>query len=291
MGRAVDILRTVGELRAHVAQKRAGGDGIALVPTMGALHRGHVSLVEAALADGDAAGLRKPMHVIVSIFVNPTQFAPNEDFSSYPRTLDADLEKVLAAGAHAIYAPSVEAMYAPGFATTIELEGPAAVGLDDAFRPTHFAGVATVVAKLLIQAKADIATFGEKDYQQLQVVTRMVRDLDLETRILAVPTFREADGLALSSRNVYLSAEERMVAPTLHRVLTRSAMAISDGRPIVQALAAGLETLTQSGFAPDYLEARNASTLQKVESRAEGPIRLLVAARLGRTRLIDNIAV
>ena len=284
----MQILRTIEELRSHVALSRAGNTRIALVPTMGALHRGHASLVEAALGE---SGTQKSMHVIVSIFVNPTQFAPNEDFSSYPRDLDADLKKVEAAGAHAIYAPSVETMYAPGFCTTIRLDGPAAVGLDDTFRPSHFQGVATVVAKLLIQCRPDIATFGEKDYQQLQVVTRMARDLDLETRILPVPTLREADGLALSSRNVYLTAEEGSVAPTLYRVLNDAASEIRNDRPIAETLAAGLKSLVRSGFAPDYLEARNASTLQKAETRADGPIRLLAAARLGRTRLIDNIAV
>ena len=282
------ILRTVEELRSHVALSRANGKCIALVPTMGALHKGHASLIEAALAKGS---VHQGMHVIVSIFVNPTQFAPNEDFSSYPRDLDADLQKVEAAGGHAIYAPSVEAMYAPGFCTTIKLDGPAAVGLDDNFRPTHFQGVATVVAKLLIQTKADLATFGEKDYQQLQVVTQLVRDLDLETRILPVATFREADGLALSSRNVYLTAEERAVAPVLYRVLKNAASTIGDGHSIEETLSDGLKTLESAGFAPDYLDARNASTLQKAETRADGPIRLLAAARLGRTRLIDNIAV
>jgi len=182
-------------------------------------------------------------------------------------------------------------MYPQGFATRVVPEGPATVGLEDAFRAHFFAGVATVVAKLVVQCDADIATFGEKDYQQLKVVTQMARDLDLKTRIVAVPTVRESDGLALSSRNAYLSAAERATAPMLHRVLLACADKITAGQVIGGALTEGRATLTQAGFVVDYLEARNADTLASVQSAREGPLRLLVAARLGKTRLIDNIAV
>ncbi len=228
---------------------------------------------------------------IVSIFVNPAQFAPTEDLKSYPRTFAADVAALARVHVDLVWAPSVDTMYPQGFATRVVPEGPATVGLEDAFRPHFFAGVATVVTKLLIQCGPDIAVFGEKDYQQLKVVTQMARDLDLKTRIVGVPTVRETDGLALSSRNAYLSASERTIAPTLHRVLVDCAEKITANRPIKAAVIEGGAELARAGFVVDYLEARNAETLAPAASLKEGPLRLLVAARLGKTRLIDNIAV
>ncbi|MCK0210013.1 pantoate--beta-alanine ligase [Starkeya koreensis] len=280
--RAIRTVHTVAELRQQVGAWRAGGERVALVPTMGALHVGHVALMEAAKAHAE--------RTVVTIFVNPTQFAPTEDLGRYPRTLEADLDKADGAGVALAFVPDVNEMYPEGFATTISLAGPA-LGLETDFRPTHFAGVATVVAKLLNQAAPDVALFGEKDYQQLQVVTRMARDLDLPARILGVPTVREADGLALSSRNVYLSAEDRAAAPALHRALTTAAAAIAGGADIAESIEAARRAVAAAGFALDYLEARHAATLAPVASRADGPIRLLVAARIGTTRLIDNLAV
>ncbi|QIB32334.1 pantoate--beta-alanine ligase [Ancylobacter pratisalsi] len=280
--RTIHPVYTVDELRAQVAAWRAEGDTVALVPTMGALHAGHAALMEAAA--------KLAQRVIVSIFVNPTQFAPTEDLSRYPRTLEADLDRAEKAGAHLAFVPDAEEMYPKGFATTISLEGPA-LGLETDFRPTHFAGVATVVAKLLIQTAPDVALFGEKDYQQLQVVIRLGHDLNLPVRIVGVPTVREPDGLALSSRNVYLGTEERAAAPALHRSLQAAARAIIDGADIAAAVAEARESVIAAGFVLDYLEARHAETLAPIASRDEGPIRLLVAARIGATRLIDNIGV
>lgn len=279
----IEIAETVADLRTRVAAWRASGDTVAIVPTMGALHRGHLALVARARAEAS--------RVLVSIFVNPTQFAPNEDFSRYPRTFDADRAALQEAGADLIYAPDAADMYPDGFATTIALAGPAAAGLEDRFRPTHFAGVATVVAKLFTRATPDIAVFGEKDYQQLQVVTRMAADLDLPVRVLGEPTVREPDGLALSSRNRYLAPAERATAPVLHRALTQAAEAIRAGAPIADTLDAARRMVTEAGFVLDYLEARHAATLAPVSRREDGPLRLLVAARLGATRLIDNLAV
>jgi pantoate--beta-alanine ligase len=270
-------------LARTLARWRARRERIGLVPTMGALHAGHLALVKRAQRRSD--------RVIVSIFVNPTQFAPTEDLKTYPRTFDADVAALARVGADLVWAPSAETMYPRGFATRVVPEGPATVGLEDAFRPHFFAGVATVVAKLFVQCDADIAAFGEKDYQQLKVVTQMARDLDLKTRIVAVPTVRERDGLALSSRNAYLSAAERATAPTLHRVLLACADKIAAGHPIAGALTEGRAALSDAGFIVDYLDARNADTLAPVQSAKAGPLRLLVAARLGKTRLIDNSAV
>jgi pantoate--beta-alanine ligase len=228
---------------------------------------------------------------VVSIFVNPTQFAPNEDFASYPRDFAADLEALRAAKVDLVWAPSANAMYPEGFATRIEPAGAAKAGLEDSFRPHFFGGVATVVAKLFLQVAPDFALFGEKDYQQLRMITQMAKDLDLPLKIVGVPTMREEDGLALSSRNGYLSAAERGVAPTLYRVLQRSAARIKKGEPISAVLETGRAEITRAGFALDYLEARHALTLAPVSSCKDGPIRLLVAAKLGATRLIDNVAV
>ena len=279
---SIETIHTVAGLRERVRQWRSAGERVALVPTMGALHVGHVALMTAAKREAD--------RIIVSIFVNPTQFAPTEDLSRYPRTLDADLEKAEAAGVDVAFVPDVAEMYPDGFATTISLTGPA-LGLETEFRPTHFAGVATVVCKLLGQATPDLAYFGEKDFQQLKVVTRMARDLDLPVRIIGVPTIRESDGLALSSRNVYLTPTDRAAAPALHRALTAAANAIAAGEDVRQAVDAARHTVIEAGFALDYLEARHAESLAAIASKVEGPIRLLVAAKIGATRLIDNVAV
>ena len=274
-------------VRTLKALDRATGEfataSIALVPTMGALHAGHLSLVRIAR--------RHAARVIVSIFVNPAQFAPHEDLATYPRSWAADTAGLANEGVDLIWAPSVDVMYPDGFATRVVPDGPAKVGLEDAFRPHFFAGVATVVAKLFLQCRPDVAIFGEKDFQQLKVVTRLARDLDLRLKVIGAPIVREPDGLAMSSRNAYLTPAERAVAPVLHRTLKACARRISGGSPIARNLADGRKAITAAGFAPDYLEARNADTLAPVRGRADGPIRLLVAARLGKTRLIDNHGV
>ena len=281
--RSPRVIRTVPALRRMLAPIRAAEESLALVPTMGALHEGHLSLVRMARRRAD--------WVVVSIFVNPTQFAPHEDFATYPRNLTQDLAFLGREGVDFVWAPAAEAMYPPGFATRIVPEGAAVGGLEDKFRPHFFSGVATVVAKLLTQCQPDIAIFGQKDYQQLRVVTQLAADLDLQVRIVGAPTQREQDGLAMSSRNAYLSVEERAVAPTLYRVLRRCARAIAAGGSIHAILDDGRRDIERSGFVLDYLEARHAETLAAVESLADGPLRLLGAARIGRTRLIDNIAV
>jgi pantoate--beta-alanine ligase len=277
------VIRSLPALRRAIAALRSRRATVALVPTMGALHKGHLSLVRMARRRAD--------RVVVSIFVNPAQFAPHEDFGSYPRTFAADLAALAALSVDLVWAPNVKTMYPNDFATQIVPRGPAQTGLEDAVRPHFFSGVATVVAKLLIQCAPDIAIFGEKDYQQLKVLTRLARDLDLKTRILGAPIMREPDGLALSSRNVYLSTREREAAPVLYRVLKACARAIAAGQPIAAVLDEGREEIAHAGFALDYLEARHATTLAPAASRKDGPIRLLVAARIGKTRLIDNIAV
>ena len=283
MSEAPQIFRDINSLRSAVAQWRASGEKIALVPTMGALHAGHVSLVEAAR--------RKADRIVVSIFVNPTQFAPNEDFDAYPRTFDADLARLAEAGAAGCFAPQAREIYPEGFSTQIIPGGPALAGLEDRFRPDHFPGVALVVAKLLNQAQADFAFFGEKDFQQLAVIRRIVADLNLPTRIFGVPTLREADGLAMSSRNIYLSAAERAQAPLLAQSLNETAAAIRSGMAPEQAAAQAASRIGEAGFDVDYLEARHAETLAPIGSPEQGPIRLLAAAWLGKTRLIDNRAV
>jgi pantoate--beta-alanine ligase len=275
------IIRTLPALRRWREKFRS--KSIALVPTMGALHDGHLTLVRAAR--------RKCDRVVVSIFVNPAQFAPHEDLASYPRTWDADIAALKALKVDMVWAPNVAAMYPEGFATKVAPGGPALAGLEDKFRPHFFGGVCTVVAKLLLQVQPDIAIFGEKDYQQLKVVTAMARDLDIATRIVGVPTVREKDGLAMSSRNAYLSAEERAAAPTLQRVLKDCAAKLKKGATFAPTLIEGEAVIEQAGFAVDYLEARHAETLARMSSIKDGPVRLLVAAKIGRTRLIDNIAV
>jgi pantoate--beta-alanine ligase len=280
---SVEIARDVANLRAHVGAWRARGERIALVPTMGALHAGHLSLLREAKAHAD--------RIVMSIFVNPTQFAPNEDFAAYPRTFEADVDAFADAGGDLVFAPDMTAVYPAGFVTTVSVRGPATAGLEDAFRPDHFAGVATVVAKLLIMAKPDVAIFGEKDYQQLAVIRQMVRDLDLEPEIIGAPTVRDADGLALSSRNLYLTPQERTKAPLLYQTLQACRASLRAGHEIKAALEAAREALSAQDFVVDYVAARHAETLAPVDSFDDGPIRLLAAARLGETRLIDNIAV
>jgi len=276
------VARRVVDLRDQVATWRSAGLTVALVPTMGALHEGHLTLVRAALDHADK--------VVVSIFVNPTQFGPTEDFDAYPRTLDADRANLATAGASLVYAPTVGEMYPDGFATAITVSG-VSEGLCGDLRPGHFSGVATVVTKFLVQAMPDFAAFGEKDYQQLQVIRRLVRDLDIPVAIIGVPTVREADGLARSSRNAYLSPESRAIAPALYRTLQDTAMAIRAGAAVDAALDAGRRAILAAGFASvDYLELRAADGLAPL-SELDRPARMLVAAYLGKTRLIDNIAV
>ena len=283
MSRSPMVVRNVTALRRAVEALRARKATVALVPTMGALHDGHVSLVRLAR--------RRAQKVIVSIFVNPTQFAPTEDFGSYPRTWKADIAKLSAEKVELIWNPDVKAMYPDGFATRIVPEGPATAGLEDRFRPHFFGGVATVVGKLFTQCRPDAAIFGEKDFQQLRVVTRMAADLDLGVKVIGSRTVRERDGLAMSSRNVYLSPEERLTAPTLYRAMKESAKRLKAGDEFETAMAAGRELIARAGFALDYFEARHAETLAPIGSVKDGPVRILVAAKLGNTRLIDNIGV
>jgi pantoate--beta-alanine ligase len=283
MPRSPMIVRTVPALRRAVEGLRARKATIALVPTMGALHDGHVSLVRLAK--------RRAKRVVVSIFVNPIQFAPSEDFGSYPRTWKADVARLSAEDVDLIWNPDVKTMYPDGFATSILTEGPATVGLEDRFRPHFFGGVATVVGKLFTQVRPDFAIFGEKDFQQLRVVTRMAGDLDLGVKVIGSKTIRERDGLAMSSRNVYLSPDQRRVAPELYRAMKQSAQALRAGEDIDAAMAGSAALITDAGFALDYFEVRHAETLAPIASVKDGPMRILVAARLGTTRLIDNIAV
>ncbi|WP_439575535.1 pantoate--beta-alanine ligase [Phreatobacter sp.] len=275
------VLSTIAALRAFVSGRRVRGERVALVPTMGALHAGHVSLVEVARRHASAT--------VVSIFVNPTQFAPTEDFSKYPRTFEGDIRKLSEVGVEAVYAPDVETMYPAGSATTVSLKGPATAGLEDVTRPFHFDGVATIVAKLFTQSQADVALFGEKDFQQLAVIRRMAADLDLPVEIVGAPTVREADGLAMSSRNVYLSQAERARAPALHRIMQETAAAIRAGAGVEDALSPSRQAITEAGFALDYLEVRGANDLGPPQPGS--PRRMLVAATLAATRLIDNIPV
>ena len=278
------IVRTIAGLRAQVAAWRAAGDRVALIPTMGALHAGHLSLV--------ALGRERAERTVASIFVNPTQFAPHEDFEAYPRDEAKDADRLTEAGCDLLFAPSVEEMYAPGFSTTVTVAGVSGP-MDGAARPHHFAGVATVVAKLLIQCGPDIAIFGQKDYQQLQVIRRLAMDLDLPVEIVGGATVRAPDGLALSSRNAYLSAAERVVAGKLNVILKTAIDSLRDGEAVDVVEAAGLKALAEAGFDPiDYLEVRDPNDLSRL---GPGPLdipgRILAAVRIGRTRLIDNMAV
>jgi pantoate--beta-alanine ligase len=282
MARGPLVVRSAKALDRAIGTCRNAGETLALVPTMGALHAGHLALVRRARRRAD--------RVAVSIFVNPTQFAPTEDFASYPRSFDADIAALQREQVDLVWVPPREVMYPQGFATSVNVKGPATVDLEDRFRPHFFGGVATVVAKLFAQCRPDFAVFGEKDYQQLRTVIRMAADLDLKVRVIGVPTVRETDGLALSSRNVYLSPSERAAAPVLYRTLRESAARIAAREPIAQVMSEGWLAIEAAGFAVDYFEARHAETLQRVETVEDGPLRLLVAARLGKTRLIDNMA-
>ena len=277
------VHKTVTSLRAAIAGWRTAGESVALVPTMGALHPGHVSLVTLAR--------RHARRVVVSIFVNPTQFAPDEDFSRYPRDLQKDLGMLAEAGADAVFNPEPAEMYPPGFATTITLTGPATAGLEDRFRPTHFQGVATVVAKLLIQSLPDVAVFGEKDFQQLAVIRRLVADLDIPVGIIGAPIMRETDGLAMSSRNVYLDERQRKFSSTLYMAMEWAARRVGEGDDPVVALREAAASICADGFQIDYIELRDAATLAPAEPGRRDGLRMLVAARMGKTRLIDNIAV
>ena len=277
------IVRQLGPLRSRIAGWRAKGERIALVPTMGALHEGHLALVRTAR--------RRAARTLVSIFVNPAQFGPNEDYARYPRDQRGDLAKLSPLGVDLAFIPATGLVYPEGFATSLHVAGPAQVGLEDKYRPHFFGGVATVVCKLLNQCRPDIALFGEKDYQQLLVIKRMARDLDFDIGIVGVRTMREADGLALSSRNAYLSADERFIAPGLNAALRDAAERIAKGGNVARIMEAGRAGLTRMGFRVDYFEARNAETLAPVADPKREPVRLLAAAWLGTTRLIDNVAV
>jgi pantoate--beta-alanine ligase len=281
----IDIVRLVAGLRHNVAGWRAAGQSVGLVPTMGALHQGHLALVRASQAACD--------RTIVTIFVNPTQFAPTDDLSRYPRQEAADAALLAELGADLLFAPGVEEIYPPGHATSVSVGGSITAGLDGVHRPGHFTGVATVVSKLLVQAMPDAAFFGEKDWQQLCVIRRMARDLDLPVRIEGVATVREPDGLARSSRNAYLSADQRAVAVALPVSLHQTASHLAAGAPVAATLAAARQRLLDAGFATvDYFSLCDAETLEELTTRPENrPARLFVAARLGSTRLIDNIPV
>ncbi len=278
----METVRRVSELRARIAGWRASSDTVGLVPTMGGLHEGHLSLVRASLA---AAG-----RTVVTLFVNPAQFGAGEDFDDYPRDEAADARLLAGLGAHLLFAPGGDEIYAQGHVTRVSVPG---IGdcLEGEFRPGFFTGVATVVSKLLIQALPDLAFFGEKDYQQLRVITRMAKDLDIPTEIRGEPTVREDDGLALSSRNAYLTPDERRVAPALYRIIGAVAAAVAEGESTKDQAARGADELVRAGFERvDYLAVRDALTLEPVET-PERPARVLAAAWLGRARLIDNVAV
>ena len=283
MSRSPMIARTIPALHRALDSLRARKATVALVPTMGALHDGHVSLVRLAK--------RRAKKVVVSIFVNPTQFAPTEDFGSYPRTWKSDIAMLAAEDVDLVWNPDAKVMYPEGFATRIVPEGPATAGLEDRFRPHFFGGVATVVGKLFAQVRPDFAMFGEKDFQQLRVVSQMARDLDLGVKVMGSRTVRERDGLAMSSRNVYLSPEERQTAPVLYRAMKESVRRLRAGDDVEAAMAGGAEMITAAGLTLDYFEVRHAETLAPIGSIKDGPMRILVAARLGKTRLIDNVAV
>ena len=278
------IVRSVADLRARVAAWRAEGARIALVPTMGALHAGHLSLIGLARSGAD--------RVAASVFVNPTQFGPAEDFAAYPRDEAADAAMLGEAGCDLMYAPAMEAIYPAGFATRVSVEG-LTDSMEGALRPGHFTGVATVVAKLLIQCAPDVAVFGEKDFQQLAVIRRLVTDLDLDVAIVGGPIVRAEDGLALSSRNAYLTAEQRQAAPALNRALIAAATAMAAGQAVETAERMATAALMDAGFdTVDYVETRDLASLARLgPGPLAGPARLLAVARLGRTRLLDNVPV
>jgi len=278
---AIETVRTVRDLRARVAAWRAAGETVALVPTMGAIHAGHLSLVRLAKAQCG--------RVVTSLFVNPLQFGPREDFHAYPRDETRDAEILATAGSDLLYAPDATEMYPPGFSTKVHV-GDLTEDLCGASRPNHFDGVATVVAKLLLQCAPDIAIFGEKDYQQLLVIKRFVRDLNIPVEILGAPIVREPDGLALSSRNAYLSPEERAKAPVLHQTIQQVASDLAQGRGADDASEAARFKLEAMGLRVDYVAVRDPDTLKALH----GPVktaRVLAAVHLGKTRLLDNVPV
>lgn len=275
------VVETIDALRAQIRTWRSAGLKVALVPTMGALHDGHISLMRAALERADRC--------VVSIFVNPRQFAPTEDLDKYPRQLAEDLARLAEAGVHLAFTPTVDEVYPQGFATSISVGGPSA-GLETAFRPAFFDGVATVVAKLFIQVTPDIAVFGEKDYQQLCVVKKLCRDLNLPVDVVGSPTIRDDEGLAMSSRNAYLSPAELEIAQKLNKILRNAASALQSGADEQATVAAARQQILDVGFDDvDYVEARESLTLSPWRHGHEG--RVLVAARLGKTRLIDNVEI
>ena len=278
---APPIVRTVTELRVQVAAWKTAGERVALVPTMGGLHEGHLALVRRA---GELAD-----RVVTSLFVNPTQFAPGEDFEAYPRDEARDAALLAAQGCDLLYAPGAGEMYPAGFSTTVTV-AEVSIPLDGLSRPRHFAGVATVVSKLLNQCAPDVAVFGEKDYQQLLVIRRLVRDLDMPVEITGLPTVRDADGLALSSRNAYLSPDERAVAGQLNLVIKAAAQSVRGGEAVAAVEARALAALAKAGIRQiDYLEVRGADDLARLgPGPTAAPARVFVAARLGKTRLIDN---
>jgi pantoate--beta-alanine ligase len=280
MAAPIATVRTVKELRAEIAKWREAGETVALVPTMGALHAGHLSLIGIAK--------NRATRIVASIFVNPAQFGPKEDFKRYPRDEAGDLAKLAEAGVDLVYIPDTADMYPQGFATKVTLPS-LTEDLCGAARPNHFEGVATVVTKLLLQCAPDVAVFGEKDYQQLLVIKRLVRDLNIPVQIVAGPIVREEDGLALSSRNGYLSAAERKTAPILHQVLSEAAAALANGEGCDAATSAGRFKLEGNGFRVDYVAVRDPETLAPLFGPIRGPARVMGAAYLGTTRLIDNV--
>jgi pantoate--beta-alanine ligase len=281
-GPRVQIIHDLNELRAAISELRSDGGKVALVPTMGALHAGHMALVDEARSRAD--------HVIVSIFVNPKQFGPREDFSHYPRQLARDAALLRTKDVAIIWQPGIEAMYPGGFGTTVSV-AKLGDGLCGAARPGHFDGVATVVAKLFAQVRPDVAIFGQKDWQQLAIVRRMAIDLDCEVEIIGVPILREDDGLALSSRNAYLTTEDRQAALSLPRALGEAARVIEGGGDVAAALEQARARLSAAGFDPvDYVSLVDAATLEPVD-KLTGDARLLAAAKIGTTRLIDNLGL
>lgn len=282
MSTRLPVIRFATELRKAVQQWRRRGQRVALIPTMGGLHEGHLSLVRLAK--------KHASRVVVSVFVNPTQFAPNEDFNSYPRNEEHDWHKLLSVQPDAMYAPEVDEIYPHDFSTRVEVAGLTQT-LEGISRPHFFAGVTTVVAKLFLQCLPDLAVFGEKDYQQLLVVKRMVKDMAFPITILPGPIVRERDGLAMSSRNVYLDPKERSIAPQLYAILRDVAADLASGRPVRESLTQGKARLEHAGFRVDYLELRDSDTLMPMEAIAHERTRLLAAVFLGRVRLIDNIEV
>ena len=282
MATRLPVVRTLRDLRAAVRGWRRKGNSIALVPTMGALHPGHLSLVKLAR--------KRANRVVVSIFVNPTQFGPNEDFEAYPRDEQGDWHRLGEAKADLLYAPEITEIYPDDFSTRVEVIGITS-GLEGASRPRHFAGVTMVVTKLFLQCLPDFAVFGEKDFQQLLVIRQLVKDLDMPITIVSAPTLREEDGLALSSRNAYLDATARSIAPRFHAVLSEVAKDLSEGRPVHEATFLGRDWLEGAGFRVDYLEVRDAANFMPVGRLVTVPSRILGAVHMGNVRLIDNVAV